>query len=117
MYQRTTIGRSRRASAIPASCGYKIRYKLAILTPKKRFIFLLTRDFSVTLKSLSGKNGCYQLANSEDGQTCPKNPINAVCSSLEEQKVFQQPASFCRGLEKRAVVSETPTSADGSQEV
>jgi hypothetical protein len=73
---------------------YKIRYKLAILTPKKRFIFLLTRDFSVTLKSLSGKNGCYQLANSEDGQTCPKNPINAVCSSLEEQKVFQQPASF-----------------------
>ena len=82
-----------------------------------RLIFLLTRDFSVTLKSLSGKNGCYQLANSEDGQTCPKNPINAMCFSLEEQKVFQQPASFCHGLEKQAVVSETSTLADGSQEV
>jgi len=66
-----------------------------------RLIFLLTRDFSVTLKSIYSKNGCYQLANSEDGQTCPKNPINAMCFSLEEQKVFQQPASFCRGLASR----------------
>ena len=85
--------------------------------PKKEVYFPADKRLFGNLKSLSGKNGCYQLANSEDGQTCPKNPINAVCSSLEEQKVFQQPASFCRGLEKRAVVSETPTSADGSQEV
>jgi len=33
------------ASAITASSDYKIRYKLTILTSKKRFIFLMTRDF------------------------------------------------------------------------
>jgi len=49
------------------------------LTENGGLIFLTVRDFSVILRSLPGKNGFYQLARSKDGQTCPKNPINATC--------------------------------------
>jgi hypothetical protein len=53
-----------------------------------------------TLKSL-WQNGYYQFASSKDGQTCPKKAVNLLCRGGEEQKVFQQPASFYRCLAAR----------------
>ena len=58
----------------------------------------MTRDSSSSLKSLSGKNGCYQLANSEDGQTCPKNPINAVRFSLKSKRCSSNLVALGGGL-------------------
>jgi hypothetical protein len=78
-----------RASAIPASSGYKIRHKLAIFTPKKGVFFCWIKDFLVTQKASLAEMAAINWSIVKTDKLARRTPTNAVCFSLEEQKVFQ----------------------------
>jgi len=89
--------------------------KLAILTPKERFIFLITRDFlDKTQKSLLAKMAAINQVSAKTDKPARRIPLISCVAGWKSKRYSSNPhlSAVDPLLEKRGVVNETPTSAE-----